>query len=76
MLITNACRTGTTANRRRAGQARLESPISNATAWADLAVHAPDEVWIAAMFERERANGLFLCAWRTYDNGLTTARPE
>ncbi|MGW9032768.1 hypothetical protein ACWGQ5_54390 [Streptomyces sp. NPDC055722] len=50
--------------------------LLNPRAWADLAVHAPDEVWIAAMFERQRASGLFLCAWRAYDNGLTTARPE
>ncbi|MFC8008739.1 hypothetical protein [Streptomyces cinereoruber] len=30
-------------------------------AWADLALHAPDEVWVAAMFERQRAAGLYMC---------------
>jgi hypothetical protein len=30
-------------------------------AWADLAIHAPDHVWIAAMFERQRAAGTFAC---------------
>jgi hypothetical protein len=30
-------------------------------AWADLAIHAPDQVWIAAMFERQRAAGIFEC---------------
>lgn len=33
----------------------------NPRAWADLAVHAPDQVWVAAMFERQRAGGLFMC---------------
>lgn len=31
-------------------------------AWADLALHAPDQVWIAAMFERQRAAGIHACA--------------
>lgn len=31
-------------------------------AWADLAIHAPDHVWIAAMFERQRAAGIHACA--------------
>ncbi|WP_331738647.1 hypothetical protein [Embleya sp. NBC_00896] len=30
-------------------------------AWADLAVHAPEQVWIAAMFERQRAAGIHMC---------------
>lgn len=30
-------------------------------AWADLALHAPDQVWVAAMFERQRAAGLHMC---------------
>jgi hypothetical protein len=30
-------------------------------AWADLAIHAPDQVWIAAMFERQRAAGIHAC---------------
>jgi hypothetical protein len=30
-------------------------------AWADLAIHAPDHVWIAAMFERQRAAGIHAC---------------
>ena len=30
-------------------------------AWADLALHAPDEVWVAAMFERQRAAGIHMC---------------
>ena len=29
--------------------------------WADLALHAPDQVWIAAMFERQRAAGIHAC---------------
>src|SRR5690348_9407598 len=29
--------------------------------WADLALHAPDQVWIAAMFERLRAGGIHEC---------------
>lgn len=31
-------------------------------AWADLSLHAPDQVWIAAMFERQRAAGIHACA--------------
>jgi len=30
-------------------------------AWADLALHAPDQVWVAAMFERQRAGGIHMC---------------
>ncbi|MFE9949274.1 hypothetical protein ACFYRJ_17285 [Streptomyces sp. NPDC005531] len=30
-------------------------------AWADLALHAPDQVWIAAMFERQRTAGIHAC---------------
>ncbi|MFE5332529.1 hypothetical protein ACFRCG_39745 [Embleya sp. NPDC056575] len=30
-------------------------------AWADLAVHAPDQMWIAVMFERQRAAGIHMC---------------
>lgn len=30
-------------------------------AWADLSIHAPDQVWIAAMFERQRAAGIHAC---------------
>ncbi|TQE33107.1 hypothetical protein [Streptomyces ipomoeae] len=48
----------------------------NARAWADLALHAPDQVWIAALFERQRAAGLFTCTWRKDDSGLTAARLE
>lgn len=33
----------------------------NAKAWADLSIHAPDQVWIAAMFERQRAAGIHAC---------------
>lgn len=33
----------------------------NAKAWADLSIHAPDQVWIAAMFERQRASGIHAC---------------
>jgi hypothetical protein len=33
----------------------------NARAWADLSLHAPDQVWIAAMFERQRAAGIHMC---------------
>lgn len=29
--------------------------------WADLALHAPDQVWVAAMFDRQRAAGLHMC---------------
>jgi hypothetical protein len=40
-------------------QARL-----NPRAWADLAIHCPEEVWVAAMFERQRAAGIFACTIR------------
>lgn len=30
-------------------------------AWADLSLYAPDQVWIAAMFERQRAAGIHMC---------------
>lgn len=33
----------------------------NAKAWADLSIHAPDQVWIAVMFERQRAAGIHAC---------------
>lgn len=33
----------------------------NPQAWADLGYRAPDQVWIAVMFERQRANGIFIC---------------
>lgn len=29
--------------------------------WADLALHAPDQAWVAAMFERQRAAGIHMC---------------
>jgi hypothetical protein len=29
--------------------------------WADLALHAPDQVWVAALFERLRAGGIHEC---------------
>ncbi|WP_282792931.1 hypothetical protein [Streptomyces sp. CC224B] len=50
--------------------------LLNARAWADLALHAPDQVWIAAMFDRQRAADLHVCAWRDDDSGLRAARPE
>ncbi|MER0443144.1 hypothetical protein ABR738_00885 [Streptomyces sp. Edi4] len=48
----------------------------NARAWADLALYAPDQVWIAAMFDRQRAAGLHTCTWRDDHSGLRAARPE
>lgn len=45
------------------GDAR-DPMILNARAWADMAVHAPDQVWIAAMFERQRAAGIHMCSMR------------
>lgn len=33
----------------------------NPKAWADLAMHAPEEVWAAAMIERQRASGIHAC---------------
>lgn len=39
-------------------------------AWADMSLHAPDQVWIAAMFERQRAAGIFTCTWRRDGSGL------
>lgn len=33
----------------------------NNKAWADLAIHALHQVWVAAMFERQRAAGLHMC---------------
>lgn len=47
----------------------------NARAWADMAVHCPEEVWKAAMFERHREGvGVFMCKWRPDDSGLRSAR--
>lgn len=43
-------------------------------AWADLALHAPDQVWVAAMFDRQRAAGLHMC--ETTDNGRMRAYKE
>lgn len=37
------------------------------TAWADLSLYAPDQVWIAAMFERQRAAGIFMCTQNEAD---------
>ncbi|MFH8295113.1 hypothetical protein [Streptomyces sp. NPDC018059] len=48
----------------------------NARAWADLALHAPHQVWIAAMFDRQRTAGLHTCSWRDDNSGLHAARPE
>lgn len=42
----------------------------NPKAWADLAIHAPDQVWIAAMFERQRAAGIHMCQQRDDGSGL------
>ncbi|MFB7545140.1 hypothetical protein ACFC0N_35175 [Streptomyces zaomyceticus] len=50
--------------------------LLNPRAWADLALHAPDQVWIAAMLDRQRAAGLHACTWRDDDSGLRAARPE
>lgn len=44
--------------------------LLNPHAWADLAVHAPDQVWVAARLERQRAAGLNLCTWRSDGSGL------
>ena len=33
----------------------------NPRAWADMSLYAPEVVWIAAMFERQRAAGIFMC---------------
>jgi len=47
----------------------------NARAWADLAVHCPEEVWKAALLERHREGvGTFACAWRDDESGLRSAR--
>ncbi|MEU3399431.1 hypothetical protein [Streptomyces filamentosus] len=45
----------------------------NPRAWADLAVHAPEEVWVAALLERQRAAGIHTCTWRADGSGLHTA---
>ena len=50
--------------------------LLNPRAWADLALYRPDQVWVAALFERQRAAGLRLCTWRNDYSGLTAARPE
>ncbi|MEV1040414.1 hypothetical protein AB0J01_27745 [Streptomyces sp. NPDC050204] len=50
--------------------------LLSARAWADLALHAPDQVWIAAMFDRQRAAGMHACSWRDDDSGLYAAGPE
>jgi hypothetical protein len=42
----------------------------NHRAWADLSLHAPDQVWIAAMFERQRAAGIFMCTQDERGPGL------
>jgi hypothetical protein len=47
----------------------------NARAWADLAVHCPEEVWKAALLERHREGvGTFVCAWREDESGMRAAR--
>ncbi|GKQ38498.1 hypothetical protein [Streptomyces sp. A012304] len=52
--------------------------LLNARAWAVLALYAPDQVWVAAMFERQRAAGIHQCTWRRDSSGLraddTTSR--
>jgi hypothetical protein len=51
----------------------------NARAWADLSVHAPDQVWVAALLERQRAAGIHVCTWRSDESGLravTTQPPR
>lgn len=42
--------------------------------WADLSRHAPDQVWVAAMFERQRAAGIHMCV--TTDEGRMRAYKE
>ena len=44
-------------------------------AWADLAIHAPDQVWVAAMFERQRAGGIHMCVTDEQERHHTY-RPE
>lgn len=47
----------------------------NARAWADLAVHCPEEVWKAALFEQLHAGaGVFACQWRDDESGLRSER--
>ncbi|MEU2453848.1 hypothetical protein ABZ605_27695 [Streptomyces sp. NPDC012765] len=55
---------------------RRDPMLLNPRAWADLAVHAPDQVWVAAMFERQRAAGLRMCAWRPDESGLHAVDPD
>ncbi|MEV8335654.1 hypothetical protein [Streptomyces niveus] len=50
--------------------------LLNPRAWADLALHAPHHVWIAAQFDRQRTAGLRICTWRADDSGLSAVRPE
>jgi len=45
----------------------------SARAWADLALHAPDQVWVAVLLERQRAAGIHQCAWRRDGSGLHAA---
>ncbi|MFF9204305.1 hypothetical protein ACF1AE_21295 [Streptomyces sp. NPDC014986] len=47
--------------------------LLNARAWADLALHAPGQVWVAAMLERQRAAGIHKCTWRRDGSGLHAA---
>ncbi|WP_435245204.1 hypothetical protein [Streptomyces tendae] len=48
--------------------------LLNPRAWADLALHAPDQVWIAALLERQRAAGIHLCVQRSDGSGMQSAR--
>lgn len=48
--------------------------LLNVRAWADLAIYAPEQVWVAAMFERQRAAGINMCTWRNDGSGLSAAK--
>lgn len=43
-------------------------------AWADLAQHCPDQVWVAAMFERLRAAGMHACVSGDHDRHRAAPR--
>jgi hypothetical protein len=46
----------------------------SAAAWTDLAQHVPQQVWVAVQLQSLReGGGVFVCAWRSDDNGLRSA---
>ncbi|MFF3731010.1 hypothetical protein ACFYXM_11965 [Streptomyces sp. NPDC002476] len=47
--------------------------LLNPRARADLALLAPEQVWVAALLKRQRAAGIHQCSWRPDECGLREA---